>query len=306
MRRRPRGRYCRWACRGGSRGPTAAPSAETSGAEADAPPETGSARRPTPRPSTPAPTPSPAASGRVGPDAGLRCCCCGPPTRKQAVADRAGLIAAAAALAGRPGREVGLVLATVLVGQTILGWHNDLVDRRARRARTRPPRKPIADGRLDPGTAWFAITVRGPAPGTAVDRQRASPPARLPGLRSCRRARQRHRSAQGSVVGAVGGRPSRCYPAFLSYGGWGGAAVGEPARARDHRPRRAARHRRALPARRCRGLVADNRGRLTYLPLELGLRIGRPAAARALDRLHGRWSWPALAGSTGNRVGLAQ
>ena len=47
---------------------------------------------------------------------------------KQALLTAAG-VAAAAALAGRPARELGLVFVTVLVGQAIVGWHNDLVDR---------------------------------------------------------------------------------------------------------------------------------------------------------------------------------
>src|SRR6201999_558067 len=55
----------------------------------------------------------------------------------------------AAALAGRPSRELLLVLATVLVGQVILGWFNDLVDRE-RDARHHRTGKPLADGRLDP------------------------------------------------------------------------------------------------------------------------------------------------------------
>ena len=39
-------------------------------------------------------------------------------------------VALVAALAGRPLREVLLVLSTVLVGQAVVGWHHDLVDRR--------------------------------------------------------------------------------------------------------------------------------------------------------------------------------
>ena len=55
-------------------------------------------------------------------------------------------LAGAAALAGRAGRGGRRSsFATVLVGQAILGWHNDLVDRRARRADERRG-KPIADG----------------------------------------------------------------------------------------------------------------------------------------------------------------
>src|SRR5689334_25057182 len=51
---------------------------------------------------------------------------------RQALVTAAGL-AVAAALSGRPGREVALVAATVLVGQGVLGWDNDLVDERADR-----------------------------------------------------------------------------------------------------------------------------------------------------------------------------
>src|SRR5689334_20611897 len=60
-----------------------------------------------------------------------------------------------AALDARPGREVALVAATVLVGQVVLGWHNDLLDRTRDHEHERTE-KPLADGRLDPGTAWFA------------------------------------------------------------------------------------------------------------------------------------------------------
>ena len=48
---------------------------------------------------------------------------------RQAVATAA-LLATAAAASGRPLREVALVALTVLVGQAILGWGDDLTDRR--------------------------------------------------------------------------------------------------------------------------------------------------------------------------------
>jgi hypothetical protein len=48
----------------------------------------------------------------------------------------------AAVLAERSAREAGVVLMTVLVGQTILGWHNDIVDK-ARDEAHRTPGKPI-------------------------------------------------------------------------------------------------------------------------------------------------------------------
>src|SRR5687768_13427251 len=38
-------------------------------------------------------------------------------------------LAGAAALSGRSSQAVGMVLAAALVGQAVLGWHNDLVDR---------------------------------------------------------------------------------------------------------------------------------------------------------------------------------
>ena len=66
------------------------------------------------------------------------------------------VLAAATAVAGRPLREVALDLATVLVGQSILGWADDLADR-PRDQRHRPD-KPLSGGVLDPGTVWFALT----------------------------------------------------------------------------------------------------------------------------------------------------
>ena len=75
---------------------------------------------------------------------------------KQAVLTALGL-AIAAGIAGRPLREIGLVLVTVLVGQAMLGWDNDLVDR-VRDERHDIPGKPIGSGLLDPGTAWFSLT----------------------------------------------------------------------------------------------------------------------------------------------------
>ncbi|MBF4161481.1 UbiA family prenyltransferase [Nocardioides acrostichi] len=65
-------------------------------------------------------------------------------------------MALVAGLSGRPGADMGLVLVTVLVGQALLGWLNDLVDR-GRDARHERPGKPVADGRLDPGTVWFVL-----------------------------------------------------------------------------------------------------------------------------------------------------
>ena len=66
-------------------------------------------------------------------------------------------MAVAVAVSGRASREVGLVLATVLVGQAVLGWDNDLVDQKADRAAERTD-KPLATGALERGTVGFVLT----------------------------------------------------------------------------------------------------------------------------------------------------
>jgi hypothetical protein len=134
--------------------------------------------------------------------------------------------AVAAALAGRPGREVALVAGTALVGQTVLGWHNDLVDRG--RDATRPPgSKPVADGSLDAGTAWFALIC-----GVLL----VVPLSISNGVTAgcCYLAAL----ALGLVANVVLRRSwlswlpwaaaYALYPAFLSYGGWAGQADGGP------------------------------------------------------------------------------
>ena len=155
-----------------------------------------------------------------------RCCCSAPRTRARPLLTAAGL-AVAAALAGRPGREVGLVLATVLVGQAVLGWHNDLVDRR-RDAQRLPSGKPIADGYLDPGTAWFALVcgVLLLVPLAGLERRHRRLP--LPRARS-RSACSATWSLRGGLLSWLPWAASfALYPAFLSYGGWGGQALGNP------------------------------------------------------------------------------
>lgn len=133
-------------------------------------------------------------------------------------------LAVAALTAGRPMREAGVVAATVIVGQVILGWHNDLVDRE-RDARHHTPRKPIADGRLDAGTVWYAVII-------AV--LLVIPLALSTGVTAglC--------YLLALAIGAVGNLALRqgrfswvtwaasfaLLPAYLSYGGWGGAADG--------------------------------------------------------------------------------
>jgi len=67
------------------------------------------------------------------------------------------VITVAAAVSERSSGDVGLVAVTVLVGQLLLGWHNDVVDRTRDAAHDRD--KPVAEGSLDAGSLWFAIAV---------------------------------------------------------------------------------------------------------------------------------------------------
>lgn len=213
----------------------------------------------------------------------------------------AGGLAIAAALAGRPGREVGLVLATALVGQALLGWFNDLVDRR-RDSRRAPSGKPIADGLLDPGNAWFAFVC-----GVFV----LIPLAISNGVvAGCCYLGSVAIGLLGSVVLRKGwfswvtwAASYALYPAFLSYGGWGGQAEGAP-------PQVAmvvvaallgvgVHVLCALP-----GLVADHEDGFRHLPLRVALRIGAPR----LLTVSLAWTVLALAGLlvVGSTVGLSR
>lgn len=178
---------------------------------------------------------------------------------------------AAALLAERPLREAAVVLATVLVGQTVLGWHNDLVDREHDRVH-QTPGKPLADGRLDTGSVWYALTVAvlvlvplsistGVTAGTVY---LVSLVVGLLGNVMLRR---------GVLSWVPWAASFALYPAYLSYGGWGGEAQGEP-------PTFAITALAALLGvgvhfvRSIWGLVADDEDGWTYLPLRLGRRIG--------------------------------
>ncbi|WP_182524653.1 UbiA family prenyltransferase [Nocardioides dongkuii] len=189
---------------------------------------------------------------------------------RQAVLTAVG-VAAVAALAGRPTREVLVVLAAVLVGQVVLGWHNDLVDS-DRDRRHDLPGKPIAQGRLDPGTTWFALSC---AVLVLVPLSIAT------GVTAgCLYLGSVLIGALGNVVlrqGLLSWVPwalsFALYPAYLSYGGWGGEATGAP-------PEVLVVVLAALLGvgvhvlRALWGLVPDHADGWTYLPLRLGLRLG--------------------------------
>lgn len=190
---------------------------------------------------------------------------------RQAVLTAFGL-AVAAGISGRPGRELILVFATVLVGQTILGWFNDLVDRRRDLAHARTT-KPVAMGTLDPGTLWFslAIAVLVVVPLSIGNGINAGSTYLI-----------------SLAVGLVGQWPAlrrgfwswlpwavsfALYPAFLSYGGWGGQEHGAP-------PEVSMTVLAALLGVGVHlltalwGLVPDNEDGWSYLPLKLGLKLG--------------------------------
>jgi hypothetical protein len=219
---------------------------------------------------------------------------------RQAVLTAAGL-AGAGALAGRPGREVGLILVTVLVGQAVLGWHNDLVDRR-RDAKRLPSGKPIADGYLDPGTAWFALGC-----GVLL----LVPLAITNGVTAgCFYLASVGLGLMGNVVLRQGwfswlswAASYALYPGFLSYGGWGGQATGHPPEVSMVVLAAAlgigVHFLCALP-----GLVADHEDGIRHLPLRIALKIG----ATRLLVVALAWTAVALVGLllVGNAVGLSQ
>jgi 4-hydroxybenzoate polyprenyltransferase len=182
-------------------------------------------------------------------------------------------VGAVAGLAGRPLREIGLVAATVLVGQAILGWDNDLVDRE-RDARHDTPGKPVARGLLDTGTVWFtvlcaALLVVPLSVSAGVVAGACYLLALAVGLVG-------NRALRGSVLSWVPWAVQfALYPAYLAYGGWAGEGADTP-------PTIAMTALAALLGvgvhvlRALPGLVQDNQDGLRHLPLRIALRTGAP------------------------------
>ncbi len=124
---------------------------------------------------------------------------------------------------GRAAREAAVVAATALVGQAVAGWHHDLVDRR-RDARHEPGR-PLTDDRLDPGTVWFAVAC-----GLLVVVPLAVATGVVAGVSYLAALLV---TLLGNVVLRRGvwswlpwAASFALYPAYLTYGGWGGDALG--------------------------------------------------------------------------------
>jgi hypothetical protein len=191
---------------------------------------------------------------------------------RQALLTAAGL-ALAAALSDRAPREVGLVAVTVLVGQAVLGWDNDLVDQAADRGDQRIA-KPLVGGGLQRGTLAFslacAVLLLVPLSlSSGIDAGLAYLLSVAVGVLGNRLLRT------GALSWVPWALAFALYPAYLSYGGWGGAADGDP-------PTIAITVAAAflgvgvhvLVA--LRGLVDDNRAGRRHLPLRLALRVGAP------------------------------
>ncbi len=172
------------------------------------------------------------------------------------------------------------MLATVLVGQAIAGWHNDLVDR-GRDARHQPtkPLVPPAGSEdpedledLEPGTVWFAITV-----GVLLVVPLSITTGVVAGLcyllllavtllANVALRRGRLSWVPWAVSFAL-------YPAYLSYGGWGGDALG-PAPSVLMTLLAAGVGVAVHLLRSASGLVADHQEGWRTLPVRLGLRLG--------------------------------
>jgi hypothetical protein len=191
---------------------------------------------------------------------------------RQALLTAAGL-ALAAALSDRAPREVGLVAVTVLVGQALLGWDNDLVDETADRADERSD-KPLAGGTLDRGTLgfWLACSLLLVIPlslSGGIDAGLAYLLSLAVGVLGNRLLRT------GTLSWLPWALAFALYPAYLSYGGWGGGADGQP-------PTIAMTVAAAFLGIgvhvlvSLRGLVDDNRAGRRHVPLRLALRLGAP------------------------------
>jgi 4-hydroxybenzoate polyprenyltransferase len=219
---------------------------------------------------------------------------------RQAVLTALGM-AVAAAVSGRPPREVGLVLATVLVGQAVLGWDNDLVDVRADRAAERTD-KPLATGALERGTVGFvlacALLLLVPLSlSSGITAGLAYLLSVLVGLAGNRWLRDGRFSWLPWAVSFA------LYPAYLSYGGWGGGTQGSPPTV-------------AMTAAAAvlgvgvhvltslRGLVDDHQAGRRHLPLRLALRVGAPRLL--VLAIVFCVVVAAVAGLVGSTVGLSQ
>ena len=74
----------------------------------------------------------------------------------------AAALAAAAHLIHRPLEQVAWIFATVVLGQLLIGWHNDLTDERADLRHNRGD-KPLVTGPLNARALWILLSIGGVA-----------------------------------------------------------------------------------------------------------------------------------------------
>lgn len=182
-------------------------------------------------------------------------------------------VGVAAALSGRSGREVGLVVVTVLVGRATAGWLNDVADRQRDVAAERLD-KPVAQGWVHPSTVTFAVAC---ATCLVVPLSISNgTTAGIAHLLSVAAAWLYNSRIKLTVLSWLPWAVSfGLLPTFLSYGGWGGGLHGGP-------PTVAMtllaallgiglHFLTALP-----DLVGDNHNGVQSLPLRVALKIGAP------------------------------
>jgi 4-hydroxybenzoate polyprenyltransferase len=180
-------------------------------------------------------------------------------------------VAVAAALSGRPLREVGLVWVTVLVGRMTAGWLNDVADRERDIAAERMD-KPLARDWLHPSTVTFTVACATlllvPL---SISNGTVAGVAHLVSVAAAWVYNTRIKlTALSWLPWAVS---FGLLPTFLSYGGWGGGVHGgpaEPAMTLLAAALGVGLHVLvALP-----DLVGDNHNGVRSLPLRIALRIG--------------------------------
>lgn len=71
-------------------------------------------------------------------------------------------LAATSRLIHRPGDEAAWIFATVLLGQLVIGWHNDLTDE-PDDARHERSAKPLVNGSVSARTLWILLSIGGVA-----------------------------------------------------------------------------------------------------------------------------------------------
>jgi len=176
-------------------------------------------------------------------------------------------------VSGKSLREVGLVLATVLVGRITAGWLNDVADRERDVAAERTD-KPLARDWVHPGTVTFAVAcatcVLVPL---SISNGTTAGIVHLVAVAAAWLYNTRIKlTALSWIPWAVS---FGLYPTFLSYSGWGGGPHGGPATpvmtvlaaligVGVH-------FLLALP-----DLVGDNHNGVKSLPVTVALRIGAP------------------------------